>query len=355
MSEQITNIPSSTQYYTFGYPPNELILEHGQKLGPITVAYETYGTMNSDRSNVILICHALSGDAHVARGNLESDEAFGWWEDAVGPGKIFDTLKYFIICSNVLGGCKGTTGPTSINPKTSEPYALDFPLITIKDMVEVQRKLIEYLQIKTLFCIVGGSMGGMQVIQWIVSYPELVESAIVMASTAKHSALAIALNYVGRQSIINDPYWSKGNYYRYGQPRNGMSVARMIGHISYLSESSMEKKFGRNLLLEQINVEKFTNNFQIESYLKHQGEKFVNRFDANSYLYITQAIDNFDLERDFGSLTNAFKNFKGKVLVLSFTSDWLYPTHQSLQLVSALKKKNIVVLFFEIKSESGND
>ena len=345
----------STKYFTFAQPPDELVLESGQKLGPITVAYEIYGKLNSQRNNVILICHALSGDAHISGYHSNNESKPGWWDKAVGEGKIFDTGKYFIICSNVLGGCSGTTGPQSINPLTLKPYGLDFPVITINDMVRVQKKLLDYLHISKLYSIVGGSMGGMQTLEWMTSFPEMIDSAIVIASTTKHSALAIALNAVGRQAIMYDPNWNNGNYYRQNAPKNGLAVARMIGHISYLSDESMNNKFGRRLITNDSYSFKFYNDFQVEEYLEHQGKKFVNRFDANCYLYITKAIDYFDLEKKYSSLQQAFKNFQGKVLVISFTSDWLYPTYQSLAIVSALRDNNINVSFVEIESSYGHD
>lgn len=346
---------NSIKYFRCAEPPNELLLENGELFGPITVAYETYGTLNADKSNGILICHALSGTSHVSSYNSNCPDKPGWWDNVVGSSKIFDPNEYFIICSNVLGGCNGTTGPSSINPRNSKHYALDFPVVSIKDMVTVQKLLIDHLEIDRLFCVAGGSMGGMQVLEWMAVFPSLIEKAIVIASTSKHSALAIALNSVGRQAIIKDPNWNFGEYYGLEEPENGLAVARMVGHISYLSEQSMEHKFGRNVTDTNDFKFKFDNHFQVESYLDHQGSKFVKRFDANSYLYITKALDDFDLEKKYGSLSKAFAHFKGKALVLSFSSDQLYTTPQNMAIVSALNDNNINTKFFIINSQFGHD
>jgi len=296
-----------TQYYTFAHPPNELVLESGEKLGPITLAYETYGELNKDRTNAILILHALSGDAHVA-GYHKGDRKPGWWDNMVGPGKAFDTNKYFVICSNVIGGCKGSTGPSSINPATGKPYGLDFPVITIRDMVNAQRYLIDYLGIEKLLCVAGGSMGGMQALQWTVSYPERVRSAIPIATASRNKAMQIAFNEVGRQAIMSDPNWNRGDYYGKTPPNTGLAIARMVGHITYLSETSMEQKFGRRLRQKEKYGYDFSIDFEVESYLHYQGLSFTQRFDANSYLYITKAIDYFDLANGYGSLFEAFSN-----------------------------------------------
>jgi homoserine O-acetyltransferase len=308
-------------------------LECGVDFGPVTVAYETYGTLNDDKSNAILILHALTGDANAA----------GWWHLLVGPGKVFDADKYFIICSNVLGGCKGTTGPSSINPATGKPYGLDFPVITIEDMVKVQKKLIEYLGIERLLSVAGGSMGGMQAMQWGITYPESVKSVIAIASTARLSAQGIAFNAVGRNAIMSDP-------------EKGLSIARMLAHVTYLCEESMHNKFGRKLQdkakpdfsLEDID-------FQVESYLQHQGRTFVDRFDAHSYLYITKATDYFDIVSKYSSIEQAFERTDAKFLVISFTSDWLFPTWQSKEIVNALMKSGKEVSFCEIESPHGHD
>ena len=329
-------------------------LDSGETLDNVTVAYETYGELNKEKSNAILICHALTGDAHAA-GWHKGDKKPGWWEIVIGPGKALDSEKYFIICSNVLGGCKGTTGPSSINPKTNKEYGLDFPVITIKDMVNVQKKLIDSFGISKLVAVIGGSMGGMQVLEWIVAYPDMMKKAIPIATTAMSSPQQIAFNEVGRQAIFSDPNWNNGNYYKKGiKPENGLSLARMIAHITYLSDESMDIKFGRDLQdKEEISYD-FSIDFQVESYLKHQGETFVKRFDANSYLFITKAVDLFDLSIN-KSLIDGFKDVKAKVEVISVDSDWLYPTEQSTEVVTALNANDVEVSFSEIKSNYGHD
>ncbi|WP_407374343.1 homoserine O-acetyltransferase [Methanobrevibacter sp.] len=329
-------------------------LDSGRVLSNVTVAYETYGELNKEKSNAILICHALTGDAHAA-GWHEGDRKPGWWEIVIGPGKAIDTEKYFIICSNVLGGCKGTTGPSSINPETGKEYGIDFPVITIKDMVTVQKKLIDSLGIDQMYAIIGGSMGGMQVLQWLVSYPEMTRKAIPMATAAMSSPQQIAFNEVGRQSIFSDPNWNEGNYYETGKkPENGLSIARMIAHITYLSDESMYIKFGRELQDKDKISYDFTIDFQVESYLKHQGETFVKRFDANSYLFITKAVDLFDLSVN-NSLIDGLKDVSAKIEVISVDSDWLYPTEQSTEIVTALNANDVEVSYSEIKSNYGHD
>ncbi|MBO6124170.1 MAG: homoserine O-acetyltransferase [Methanobrevibacter sp.] len=329
-------------------------LDSGKILEDVTVAYETYGDLNKEKSNAILICHALTGDAHAA-GWHKGDKKPGWWEIVIGPGKALDTEKYFIICSNVLGGCKGTTGPSSINPKTGKEYGLEFPVITIADMVKVQKKLIDSLGIDQLTAVIGGSMGGMQVLEWMVSYPEMMKKAIPIATTAMSSPQQIAFNDVGRQAIFSDPDWNSGNYYGTGKlPKNGLSLARMIAHITYLSDESMDIKFGRGLQDKDEISYDFSIDFQIESYLKHQGESFVKRFDANSYLFITKAVDLFDL-RVNNSLIDGFKDIKAKIEVISVDSDWLYPTEQSMEIVNSLNANEVEVSFSEIKSNYGHD
>lgn len=339
-----------TQYYNFS---DDLILEGGSKLKGATIAYETYGKLNKEKSNAILICHALSGDAHVA-GWHEGDRKPGWWDIVIGPGKCLDTEKYFIICSNVIGGCKGSTGPSSINPETNKPYGLEFPIITISDMVNAQKKLIDHLGIYQLFAVVGGSMGGMQVLQWCVSYPEMVRLAIPIATAAISSPQQIAFNEVGRQAIVSDPKWMKGSYYSKEIPKEGLSIARMIAHITYLSNESMYEKFGRRLQDKEKYGFDFSLDFQVESYLHHQGNSFVKRFDANSYLYITKAMDYFDLTED-GSLSEGFKDIKAKFLVISVDSDWLYPAEQSEEIVMALTANDVDVTYHEMKSPYGHD
>jgi homoserine O-acetyltransferase len=321
-------------------------LESGSVLAPVDVAYETYGSLNADRSNAILIVHAFSGDAHAAGANEEGQK--GWWDNMIGPGKAFDTNKYFVICSNVLAGCKGTTGPISINPHTGKRYAMTFPIITIGDMVKLQKMLVNSLGIERLLSVAGGSMGGMQVLEWAVRYPNAVASAIPIASTARHSAQQIAFNEVGRQAIIADPDWCDGDYYDKKPPARGLAVARMVGHITYMSDESMRQKFGRKLR-EDNGI------FEVESYLRYRGSQFVDRFDANSYLYITRAMDMFDLANGAQSLVPVFNESRTRYLVISFTSDWLYPSYQSLEIVNALRRRNQNVAYIELRSNYGHD
>ncbi len=318
---------------------DKLELDCGVTLAPVEVAYETYGTLNAARSNAILILHAFSGDAHAGGEG-------GWWSNMIGASKAFDTDRYFVICSNVLGGCRGTTGPGSINPATGCPWAMSFPVITIGDMVRLQKMLIDHLGIRRLLAVAGGSMGGMQALEWAVAYPDSVAAALPIATTARHSAQQIAFNEVGRQAIMADPDWNHGNYYAGRLPARGLAVARMIGHITYLSDASMRKKFGRRL--------RSPDQFEVESYLQHQGNKFVDRFDANSYLYITRALDSFDLTQR-GTLASLFEGIRTRFLVVSFTSDWLYPSYQSLEIVSALRGRNCDVAYCNLASHYGHD
>ncbi len=331
-------------------------LDCGVELGPIQVAYQTYGQLNADKSNAILICHALTGDHYLADPHPISGKP-GWWNELVGPGRVFDTDRYFLICSNVLGGCMGTTGPMDDNPATGQPWGLNFPVITIGDMVKVQARLIDHLGIDQLFCVVGGSMGGMQVLKWAQSYPERVFSAIPIASAARHSAQNIAFHEVGRQAIMADPDWCEGNYHQKGtRPHRGLAVARMAAHITYLSEPALHQKFGRNLQNRDTITYGFDADFQVESYLRHQGSTFVDRFDANSYLYITRAMDYFDLAAENGGvLANAFRGTRTRFCVVSFTSDWLFPTPESRAVVHALNAVAANVSFVEIKSDKGHD
>jgi homoserine O-acetyltransferase len=340
--------------FTFAPPPHEMVLDCGAHLGPITLAYETLGELNAERTNAILILHAFSGDSHVAGYLKEDDERPGWWDNMVGSGKPVDTNRYFVICSNILGGCSGSTGPSSINPATGKPYGLAFPMVTIKDMVHAQKQLIDHLGITRLMSLIGGSVGGMQVLRWCADYPEMVISAIPLATTTRHSAQAIAFNEVARQAIMADPEWNNGDYYDGPGPTHGLAVARMIGHVTYLSDEAMREKFGRRLHRSALSFD-FTGDFQVESYLHHQGQKFVNRFDANSLLYITKAADYFDLERGGGSLLINEALEGVSFLVVSFTSDWLYPTYQSRDIVSALKKNGGDVSFCEIEAQWGHD
>lgn len=340
-------VPVATQLLKWDQP---ITLECGATLDTIDIAYETYGTLNAHKSNAILICHAFSGDAHAA--GIDAAGRAGWWDSMIGPDKAFDTNKHFMICANILGGCRGTTGPSSINPQTGKHYATDFPLITVKDMVAVQKILIDHLGIDKLLSIAGGSMGGMQVLQWIADYPERVLSVIPIATSLKHSPQQIAFNEVARQAIISDPTWKNGHYYDNGQPERGLALARMIGHITYMSDKSMEEKFSRQLKKERLGFT-FDADFQVEGYLRYKGDKFVQRFDANSYLYITKAMDYFDLsDKD---LFPPERRFAVKFLVISFQSDWLYPSYQSRDLVRLLKTRFVDVTYCEVPSTYGHD
>ena len=332
-----------------------LTLDNGSVLDSLTLAYRTYGALNADKSNAILICHALTGDHHPSGANPLTGRA-GWWNNMVGPGKPIDTEKYFVICQNVIGGCAGSTGPSSPRPDGT-PYGLDFPVITIGDMVRAQNVLLDRLEIPDLFCVIGGSMGGMQVLQWAAAHGERVFSAIPIATAARHSSQNIAFHEVGRQAILADPDWQGGNYAAEDiAPRKGLAVARMAAHITYLSEAALHRKFGRNLQDRDRLSYGFEADFQIESYLRHQGISFVDRFDANSYLYITRAMDYFDLAADYGgTLAHAFANTKARFCVVSFTSDWLFPTSESISLVRALNAAGANVSFVEIESDKGHD
>jgi homoserine O-acetyltransferase len=344
-----------TQYVTFSDPADALLLDSGATLGPITLAYEAYGTLNADASNALLITHALSGDAHAAGYHVSSDRKPGWWDTMVGPGKAFNTDKYFVICSNVIGGCQGSTGPSSVNPATGKPFALDFPIITIGDMVKAQRMLVRYLGIRKLFAVVGGSMGGMQVLEWTTRYPDEVGAALCIASTHYSGAQQIAWDAVGRHAIEADSTFNGGQYYDGPHPEKGLAIARMLAHITYLSEESMKNKFGRTLRNADALSFDFDSEFSVETYLDYQGEQFVNRFDANSYLYITKAMDYFDLSAQYGSLDAAIARIKARMLVLSYTSDWLYPPYQSQQIVSALARQKKDVTYCNIESQYGHD
>lgn len=333
-----------------------LALDSGARLAPFTIAYKTYGSLNHARSNAILICHALTGDQYVSSTHPVTGKP-GWWETVVGPGKPIDTNRYFVICPNIIGGCMGSTGPASINPATGKPYGLDFPVITIRDMVRAQWRLVERLGIEDLFCVVGGSMGGMQVLEWAASYRDRLFSAIPIAAAPRHSSQNIAFHEVGRQAVMADPDWRHGRYLEEGvSPRKGLSVARMAAHITYLSSKALHEKFGRKLQDRDALTFGFDADFQVESYLRHQGSTFVDRFDANSYLYITRAMDYFDLAADHGgSLASAFQGLKTRFCVISFTSDWLYPTRDSREIVRALNAVAANVSFVEIKSDKGHD
>jgi homoserine O-acetyltransferase len=341
-----------------------LELECGKALAPIDVAYETYGQLNEAGDNTVLICHALSGDAHVAGYNSPEDKKPGWWDVMVGPGKGIDTNKYFVICSNFLGGCSGTTGPGSINPETGKPctalvqgkpYGLDFPIITIADMVKVQKLLLDKLGIKKLLVVIGGSIGGMQVLQWAIAYPDFVKAAIAIATATHLGAQSVAFDAVGRNAILADSNFAGGRYRDEKGPDRGLAIARMIGHITYLSEQGMREKFGRKLRSAESYRYDFNSEFAVETYLDYQGQTFVERFDANSYLYITKAADYFDLEKDYGSLTKAFANAKSRFLIISFASDWLYTPAQSEMIVNALVTNRKDVSFCNIASPYGHD
>jgi len=332
-----------------------LELECGKKLAPVDVAYETYGKLNDAGDNVILICHALSGNAHVASINSPNDSKPGWWDVMVGPGKGIDTDKYFVVCSNFLGGCSGTTGPSSINPESCKPYGLEFPIITIADMVKVQKLLLDKLGIKRLLAVIGGSIGGMQVLQWSIAYPDFVKAAIPIATTSHLGAQSIAFDAVGRNAILADSNFADGQYTNGKGPDRGLAIARMIGHITYLSEQGMREKFGRELRNSHSYSYDFNSEFAVETYLDHQGQSFVGRFDANSYLYITKAADYFDLGKDYGSLKNAFANTGCRFLVISFSSDWLFTAAQSRDIVDALVANNKDVSYCDIASPYGHD
>ncbi len=336
-------------------PDQPLQLQCGKKLAPVDVAYETYGQLNDTSDNVILICHALSGDAHVAGYHSPDDKKPGWWDSMVGPGKGIDTNKYFVICSNFLGGCSGTTGPSSINPATGKSYGLDFPIITIADMVKVQKLLLDKLGIKNLLAVIGGSIGGMQVLQWAIAYPDFVKAAIPVATTTHLAAQSIAFDAVGRNAILADVNFADGQYNRQKGPDRGLAIARMIGHITYLSEYGMREKFGRQLRSSDKYSYDFNSEFAVETYLDYQGQTFVERFDANSYLYITKAADYFDLQRDYCSLTNAFANIQSRFLVISFSSDWLFTPAQSEAMVDALVANGKDVSYCNIASSYGHD
>jgi len=333
-----------------------LRLDSGVELSGFTIAYRTYGTLNAARSNAVLVCHALTGDQYVADKHPVTGKP-GWWTTLVGPGRVLDTDRYFVICTNVLGGCMGTSGPPEINPQTGEPWGLSFPIITVGDMVRAQKLLIDHLGIESLFCVIGGSMGGMQVLQWASSYPDRVFAAVPIATAARHSAQNIAFHEVGRQAIMADPEWDGGDYLRTGRrPARGLAVARMAAHITYLSETALHRKFGRTLQDRNAVTYGFDADFQVESYLRHQGISFVDRFDANSYLYITRAMDYFDLAAEHGGvLANAFRGTPTRFCVISFTSDWLFPTPEARAVVHALSAVAANVSFVDVETDKGHD
>jgi homoserine O-acetyltransferase/O-succinyltransferase len=340
---------------SFG-PDRPLKLDAGVELSPFQIAYQTYGTLNAARSNAVLICHALTGDQHVANVHPVTGKP-GWWETMVGPGKPIDTDRYFAICPNVVGACMGTTGPASINTKTGRPYGLEFPVVTIRDIVRAQAMLLDHLGIDSLFAVAGGSMGGMQVLQWAASYPDRVFAALPIACATRHSAQNIAFHEVGRQAVMADPEWRTGRYLAEGtNPRRGLAVARMAAHITYLSDAALHRKFGRRFQDRVNPTFSFDADFEVESYLLHQGSSFVERFDANSYLYLTRAMDYFDLAADYGGvLAQAFRGTKTRFCVISFTSDWLFPTVESRAIVHALNASSARVSFAEIVTDKGHD
>ena len=350
----VIGIVSSQDFYFGDGPDDVLHLDCGKTLRGVTIRYETYGSLNADKSNAILVEHALTGDAHLAGFHSETDKKPGWWDSMVGPGRPFDTDKYFIICSNILGGCSGSTGPSSINPDTGTPYRMSFPVITIADMVRAQKRLIDHLGIQKLLTVVGGSMGGMLAVQWSILYPDSVASVTAIATAIQITAQSIAFNWVGREAIMADQGWNHGDYAE--QPQKGLAIARMLAHITYLSEESMSNKFGRKLQSTEDYSFNFSTDFRVESYLNYQGNCFVERFDANSYLYITRAIDYFDVaDKTDGDYSKAFKNVKCPFLIVSFSSDWLFPEYHSRGLARILLENGNDVTLCNIKSGYGHD
>lgn len=345
-----------TKTYTFAHPPKKFTLENGQELGPITIAYETYGELNEDRSNVILVEHALTANAHAAGRHSPDDKYPGWWDVMIGPGKAFDTTRYFVICANILGSCYGTTGPSSVKPETGKPYGLSFPLVTIRDMVRTQRELIDHLKINRIRAITGGSMGGMQAIEWALHYPQLVGSIILIATAARSTPQSIAMHKVGLRAIMDDPNWDGGNYYGKEPPNKGLAIARMLGHITYLSDTILWEKFGRSHNDPSTMKVRLDSKFEIENYLLYQGSKFVQRFDANSYIYLMRSIDLYDAGEGYNSLKESFKRAGPlKVFIASFSSDWLYPSYQSKELVDAFLANGVPVASHEIDAPYGHD
>ena len=329
--------------------------ENGQSIPGFTLRYETYGRMNADRSNGILICHALSGDHHCAGIHSLRDRKPGWWNNMIGPGKPIDTNRFFVVSSNCIGGCQGSSGPNSINPETGRPYNLSFPPVMIRDMVRSQRLLIDHLGLNGLDAVIGGSMGGMQVLQWGIEYPGFVRRLIPMATTSRQGSQSIAFNEVGRQAIMQDPEWLKGEYRPDGGPRVGLAIARMMAHITYLSDKGMDRKFGRRRKVESVGTSPFEADFEVEGYLRHQGLSFINRFDANTYLYFTRALDFFDLPGSYGSLEKAFEPLTSRVLSVGFTSDWLFPPQQNREIVLAMLRAGKEASYAEVEMDLGHD
>ena len=355
----------STEPFTF---------DNGLSIPGFTLRYETYGHLNAAGDNAVLICHALSGDHHCAGIHALTDKKPGWWNNLIGPGKAVDTNKFFVLCANVLGGCQGSTGPSSLDPRTGRAYGITFPAVTIRDMVRTQKRWLESLGVRSLYAVIGGSMGGMQVLQWGIEYPAFVQRALAMATTAREGAQAIAFNEVGRQAILQDPEWNHGYYPKGGGPRVGLAIARMMAHITYLSDASMDRKFGRKaaasrpapspvadaeLAMDGIEplapASAFDVRFEVESYLRYQGQSFINRFDANSYLYITRALDQFDLAATHGSLEKAFAGVQAATLVVGFTSDWLFPPEQNRAVALALLRAGKRVSYAELSTDLGHD
>ena len=330
--------------------------QSGQSLPGFTIRYETYGQLNPARDNAILICHALSGDHHCAGRHSPDDRKPGWWDNLIGPGRAVDTNRFCVISSNCLGGCVGSTGPSSLNPATGRPYGISFPFVTIRDMVRAQKLLLDHLGVSALHAVIGGSMGGMQVLQWGIEYPGFVRRLLAMATTSREGAQAIAFNEVGRQAIMQDPAWNQGEYPKDGGPRTGLAIARMMAHITYVSDASMDRKFGRRKKADA-NGDAYTFDiqFEVESYLRHQGQSFINRFDANSYLYITRALDQFDLAQAYGSLEAAFAPVQAETLVVGFTSDWLFPPEQNRTIALALLRCGKRATYAELETDLGHD
>lgn len=345
-----------TKYARFFKPPESLVLKNGSRLGPVDVAYETYGKLNEKKDNVILILHALTGSAHAAGKHSPDDQVPGWWDAMIGPNKAFDTNKYFVVSPNILGSCYGTTGPSSVNPSTGKPYGSSFPVITITDMVRVQKALIDHLGIKSIHSVAGGSMGGMQAIEWALLYPDMVDNIILLATSPRTTPMAIAIHKVGLEAIMSDPDWKDGDYYDSGPPLQGLRIARMIGHITYLSDAIMWNKFGRETPDREKLLKDLHGRFEVEKYLDYQADKFVKRFDANSYIHIMRAMDNYDAAEGYDSLSESFGRIKcSRVFIASFSHDWLFPAYQSEELATAFKENNTEVTYRHIDSQYGHD
>jgi len=340
-----------TEYADFDV---ELQLESGRLLAPIRLAYETYGELNAERSNAVLVCHAWTGDAHAAGRHSEDDRKPGWWDDMIGPGKLLDTERYFVVCSNVIGSCKGSTGPTSTNPRTGKPYNLTFPVLMVRDMVRAQKLLIDRLGLPSLLCVIGGSMGAMQALEWAIHYPQMVRSIVPIAGTGRTSPMAIALNALARQAIFNDPMWKKGNYRPEHPPADGLALARAVGHISFLSDASMHLKFGRRFSARD-GMFDFFGQFEVERYLEYNGNSFIERFDTNAFLYLAKALDLYDVAWNFDSREEALGRLACPSLWFAFTSDWLYPPSQTEEVVRILEKLGKPAEYHLIASDYGHD